>query len=163
LSLAPSGEVKVLLDGLAFANGVALDPEGEFVLVAETGKGRIHRVWLKDGRTDLFAEVPGLPDNLSVGSDGLIWCAVPAPPNPQLTGIHKLPKLARKLIARVPESLGPKVERCCRVCAYDREGRIVHILDGDPDTYHHVTGVRERDGRVWIGSIMEEALAWFDL
>jgi sugar lactone lactonase YvrE len=159
----PGGEVKLLLDGLNFANGVVLDPEGEFVLVAETGHRKLHRVWLKDGRRDVFAEVPGFPDNLSIGSDGLIWCAVPALPNPALERIHRLPLFLRKVIGGLPEGLSPKVERCCRICAYDREGRMVHLLDGDPSVYHYVTGVRERDGTVWLGSINEEALGTFKL
>jgi len=159
----PGGEPEVLLDGLSFANGVVLDPQGEFVLVAETGKGLIHRVWLDDGRTDVFAEVPGYPDNLSLGSDGLFWCAVPGLPADSLTSIRKMPLFLRKLIALIPESLGPKVPECCRVAAYDRDGNMVHLLDGDTADYHYVTGVRERDGIVWIGSINEEALGWFQL
>lgn len=156
-------EPEVLLDGLTFANGVVLDPQGEFVLVAETGKGRIHRVWLDDGRADIFAEVPGYPDNLSLGSDGLFWCAVPALPNDALKKIHGLPFVIRKLIGMLPESLGPKVPDCCRVVAYDRQGNIEHLLDGDLADYHYITGVRERDGVVWIGSINEEALGCFQL
>ena len=165
----PGTEPEVLLDGLAFANGVALAPDESFVLVAETGKGRIHRVSLPGGEASVFADVPGFPDNLSVGErpapDGgpLFWCAVPALPALQMAGIHGLPRGLRKLIARVPERFGPKAPDCCRVAAYDQAGTVVHLFDGDPATYHHVTGVRERGGRVWMGSIHERALAWFDL
>ena len=167
----PGGAPETLLDGLAFANGVALSPDEDFVLVAETGKLRIHRVWLtgaRAGASEVFAEVPGFPDNLSVGgtpgSDGgpLFWCAVPALPAPQMARVHALPRPLRALIARVPERFGPKAPDCCRVAAYDADGRLVHLLDGHAGTYRHVTGVRERDGRVWMGSIFEEALAWFD-
>ena len=31
------------------------------------------------------------------------------------------------------------------------------------DDYHLVTGVREQDGRVWLGSLVEPAVAWFEL
>lgn len=163
LKWSPGAAPEVLLDGLNFANGVALDPEGRFVLVAETGKCRIHRVWLDDHRSEVFADVPGLPDNLSIGSDGLLWCAVPAPPNAALARIHALPGPLRAAIARLPESLGPKVNPCCRVVAWRLDGTLVHLFDGDPEVYHHVTGVREKDGTVWMGSIFEEALAWFRL
>jgi hypothetical protein len=88
---------------------------------------------------------------------------VPALPNPALERIHRLPLFLRKVIGGLPEGLSPKVERCCRICAYDREGRMVHLLDGDPSVYHYVTGVRERDGTVWLGSINEEALGTFKL
>lgn len=173
----PGSEPETLLDGLAFANGVALSPDEDFVLVAETGQGRVHRVWLagaqkagrRAGEAEAFAEVPGYPDNLSVGEtpgpDGgpLYWCAVPALPAPALARIHALPGPARRLIARVPERFGPQAPDCCRVAAFDGEGRLVHLLDGDPERYRYVTGVRERGGRVWLGSIMEDALGWFDL
>jgi hypothetical protein len=165
----PGGEPEVLLDGLAFANGVALDPEERFVLVAETGKGRIHKVDLSSGAASVFAEVPGFPDNLSVGEreaptgGPLFWVALPALPNPTLERLHGGPGLVRKIVARLPESMGPKVPDCCRVAALDQEGRIVMVLDGDPSVYHHVTGVRERGGTVWMGSIHERALARFDL
>ncbi len=159
----PGAEPEVLLDGLAFANGVALDPEERFVLVAETGKAQVYRVWLEDGRAEIFAHVPGLPDNLSLGSDGLFWLALPAMPNRALAHIHGLPAALRALVARLPERLQPPTPPCCRIAAYDGEGRLVHLIDGDPGDYHHVTGVRERAGTVWMGSIFEHALARFDL
>ena len=168
----PGRAPETLMDGLAFANGVALSPGGDFVLVAETGRGRIHRVWLEGaraGETEVFAEVPGYPDNLSVGEtpapDGgpLYWCAVPALPAPALSRIHGLPMALRRLIARVPERLGPQAPDCCCVAAFDGRGRLVHLFNGEPERYRHVTGVRERGGRVWMGSIYEDALAWFDL
>ncbi|MEM9839740.1 MAG: SMP-30/gluconolactonase/LRE family protein [Pseudomonadota bacterium] len=159
----PGEEPEILLSGLSFANGVVLDPDGRFVLVAETGKMKIHRVWLDSGKADLFAEVPGFPDNLSIGSDGLLWCAVPSLPLDSLQKIHGLPKFVRKLIAQLPEALGPQVPKCCRVAAFDLSGNLVHLLEGDPSVYHYVTGVRERDGKIWIGSINEDALGYFTM
>lgn len=40
------GSLDVLLENLQFANGVVLAPDESFVLVAETGGGKINRVWL---------------------------------------------------------------------------------------------------------------------
>jgi len=76
----PDGTVEQLLGGLQFGNGVALAPDGSFVLVAETGAYRVLRVWLtgpKAGDHEVFAELPGFPDNLSYGDDGLFWVALP--------------------------------------------------------------------------------------
>ena len=159
----PGSEPEVLLEGLAFANGVVLDPEEKFVLVAETGQCKIHKVWLEDKRFEVFANLPGYPDNLSLGSDGLFWCALPAPRNPALTKIHQAPVFLRRVVAALPPNLQPKVDRICWVMAFAADGRLVHFLEGDPNDYHYVTGVRERDGRVWLGSINEDALGYFDL
>ena len=38
-----TGEVEALISGVHFANGVQLSPEGDYVLVAETGSARILR------------------------------------------------------------------------------------------------------------------------
>jgi sugar lactone lactonase YvrE len=157
------GAPEVLLDGLAFANGVALSADEGTVFVAETGKGRIHKVSLDDGANGVFAEVPGYPDNLSRGSDGLIWAAIPAPLNATVQKLHTLPLWLRKFVVRLPDGMQPPIARSCRVMAFNEDGLVVHDLEGDPSQYHHVTGVREKDGIVWLGSIYEEALGTFAL
>ena len=35
------------MEGLFFANGVTLGPNEDYVLVNETGMGRVHRLWIK--------------------------------------------------------------------------------------------------------------------
>ena len=37
--------------------------------------------------------------------------------------------------------------------AFDSTGRTVHDLDFDATHWHLATGVREHDGRVWLGSL----------
>ena len=48
-----TGEIKSHLEGLFFANGVALGPDENFVLVNETVTGRVHRLWLKGERAEI--------------------------------------------------------------------------------------------------------------
>src|SRR5256886_969201 len=76
----PGGAVEVVLDGLEFANGVALSADEDFVVVAETGAYRLRRVWLRGDRAgtdDVFVEnLPGIPANVSTGPDGLFWVAL---------------------------------------------------------------------------------------
>jgi hypothetical protein len=38
----------------------------------------------------------------------------------------------------------------------------VHDLAFDATHWHLATGVREHDGRVWLGSLVEPAIAWSD-
>lgn len=176
------GSVTTVLDGLAFANGVALLPDESAVLVAETARGQIRRVELTDGRPlpgqavgepgqdadltpkDFFVtDLPGYPDNISRGSDGLIWSAIASPPDPVLGLLQRGPARLRPLARRLPEALKPSPKRTVRVTAHDASGALVHDLGADADQWHMATGVRERDGRVWLGSLVEPAVAYVDL
>ena len=81
---APDGSVRTVLDGLCFANGVALTAEHDSVLVAETGTRTIRRVHLHaDGSsgasTTWVQDLPGHPDNIARGSDDLIWVTIASP------------------------------------------------------------------------------------
>ena len=65
----------------------------------------------------------------------------------------------RKSVTRIPDRLQPKPKRTVRVQALDDTGTVVHDVDVKTDSYHLVTGVREHDGRVWLGSLHEPAIA----
>ena len=109
--LSAAGHLEKLMDGILFANGVALAPDGSHVVLAETGKCRLHRYWLKGpetGKSDILCVLPGYPDNISAGSDGLVWVSIPTERNNALNVIHKMPLLLRRLVARLPKPLQPK-------------------------------------------------------
>lgn len=167
----PDGTVSVVLDGLAFANGVALSAEGDFVAVAETGARTVVRHWVsgpRAGTRDLLAEdLPGYPDNIARGSDGLIWITIASPTDPLVERLQKGPLALRRLATKLPEALQPKPKQTVRVVAYDAAGSLVHDIDLRPAehgaSYHMVTGVREHDGRLWMGSLHEPAIAVYDL
>jgi sugar lactone lactonase YvrE len=165
--------VTTVLTGLAFANGVALASDESFVCVAETGARCVRRHHLTGpaaGTTDLLcADLPGYPDNIARGSDGLIWVTIASPKDPLVERIQTAPLPLRRAVTRIPEALQPKPKRTVRVQAFDDDGRLVHDLDlpsdGEPGRpgYHMVTGVREFEGRVWMGSLHEPAVAAYDL
>ena len=161
------GTVTVVLEGLAFANGVALDTDEQFVAVAETGARTVVRWWIagpRQGERDfLVRDLPGYPDNIARGSDGLIWVTIASPTDPLVERLQKAPMALRKAVTRIPEKLQPKPKETIRVQAYDARGTLVHDLDLSESGYHMVTGVREHDGRVWMGSLHEPAVAVHDL
>jgi sugar lactone lactonase YvrE len=159
LRRTPDGVVAVLRDGLAFANGVALASDESFVAVAETAARTVARHWLT-GRDDFLVEdLPGYPDNIARGSDGLIWVSIASPRDPVVERLQHGPVWIRRRVTRIPMSLQPAPKRTVRVQAYDDDGRLVHDLTGDSARFHMVTGVREHNGRIWMGSLHEPAVA----
>jgi sugar lactone lactonase YvrE len=158
------GSVEVRLDGLAFANGVALAADESWVAVAETGHRTVVRLWLsgdRAGQRDLLCDdLPGYPDNIALGSDGLVWVTIASPRDPVVELLQRMaPRAVRKVVTRLPEGVQPKPRRTARVQAYDDTGRLVHDVDADATDYHMVTGVREHGGAVWLGSLVEPAVA----
>lgn len=157
------GSIEVLMEQLHFANGVVLSADESFVLVAETGACKINRVWLKGarkGQFDVFADhLPGMPDNLSLGSDGLFWVALPSATDPRLTLIHHLPVFVRHAIAKIPDQMQPAEKRSVLAMAFDQNGQCMHFIEADPLRYHLVTGVREHNGYLYAGSVEENAIA----
>jgi sugar lactone lactonase YvrE len=161
------GTITTVLDGLAFANGVALAEDESYVAVAETAARTVVRHWLtgpQAGSRDFLAQdLPGYPDNIARGSDGLIWVTIASPTDPLVERLKSGPMLLRKAVTRIPEKLQPAPKNTVRVQAFDDAGTVVHDLDVKTDRYHMVTGVREHGGRVWLGSLHEPAVAFVDL
>ena len=85
--------------------------------------------------------------------------SAPSPVDRVVERLHRSPVVLRRQVTRIPDALQPKVKRTARVQAYDDAGRLVHDLEGDGSAYHMVTGVREHDGQVWLGSLVEPAVA----
>lgn len=105
-------EAKVVLKGLYYANGVALSKEGDYVMVVETNRIRVHRHWLKGpkaGATEVVIEnLPGAPDGIARASDGNFWVALlsPVPPIAKLLGEPAV----RAIYAWLPDALRPKLK-----------------------------------------------------
>jgi sugar lactone lactonase YvrE len=163
----PGGAVEVVLEGLQFANGVALAHDESFVAVAETGAYRITRLWLRGeraGRTDALVDnLPGFPDNIAAGAGGLIWVALASPRDPRLDLLHRLHPAGRRALWALPPRLQPRPRRTLWVQAVDPEGRLVHDLQGPGERYCFVTGVREHAGTIYLGSLAQRAVAAIEL
>ena len=161
----PDGEVEQLLDGLQFANGVALDPEERYLLVAETGAYRIRRLWLRGdqaGRDEIFVDnLPGFPDNLSTG-EGVFWVAMPTPRDRILDALLPRPWL-RNIIARLPDRLQPQPKRHGFVLGLDAAGTVVHNLQDPSGRVAMTTGARQHGDKLYLGSLSEPTVAVYRL
>jgi sugar lactone lactonase YvrE len=152
----PDGTVTTVRSGLKFANGLVL--AGDDLLFAETAGYRISRC-RPDGTVTPFVDnLPGFPDNLSLGSDGLLWAGIAAPRNALLDRLLPWPGLLRTAVWNLPPALRPRAARIAWVMAFDLDGRLVHDLRNTDGSYGFVTSAAERDGTLILGSLTEDAL-----
>lgn len=163
----PDGTTEVVLDGLAFANGVALAADESFVAVAESAARTVVRVWLhgeRAGERDLLcSDLPGYPDNIALGSDGLIWVSIPSTTDPVVERVLRLPRILRVLVSKIPQRLQPQTRRVVRAQAFDAAGALVRDVTGEAQRFHMVTGLREHRGMLWLGSLEEPTVAAISL
>jgi sugar lactone lactonase YvrE len=113
----PEGTVDLVADGLQFANGVALAPDESWLVVAETGGYCLDRIWLSGPRAGqrepLVENLPAFPDNVSTGSDGLIWVALPSRRNAILDRLLPAPPCCGRSLGRCPTRCSPRNAAPC--------------------------------------------------
>ncbi|WP_328323321.1 SMP-30/gluconolactonase/LRE family protein [Kribbella sp. NBC_00382] len=161
--LTPDGELTRLATNRPFPNGVALSGDRQTLFFVETASYGLFKVDLttEGAEPELVAMIPGLPDNISRGSDGLIWVAIGSPRNALLDMLLPKQPVLRKVVWALPEALKPKAADIIEIQAYDDAGTLVHDLRGKHPDFRMPTGVRERDGQVWLSSIGTTHLATF--
>lgn len=149
----------LLLDKLYFANGVAVSHDNDFVLVNETGKYRVTRYWLsgaKKGTSEVFMDnLPGFPDGISRGSNGVFWLTLISPRDPQLDGIMDKP-FVRKIIARLPDAVQPASQRYGFILGLDKDGQIIHNLQDPKGGFAEIASVQQFGDKLYFGSLHAE-------
>lgn len=159
-------EYQMLMDSLYFANGVALDHNEDFVLVAETGAYRVSRYWLKGpkaGTSDIFIDkLPGFPDGISRGKDGIFWLTLVSPRKASLDAIMDKPFI-RKILVRLPPALQPKPGKRSAVLGLNREGKVVHNFQDPEGTFGQITNAQQFGDSLYLGSLGEQGIGVFKL
>lgn len=158
-----SGNAYTLLADLYFANGIALGPNEDYVLINETTAYRVTRFWLrgeKAGQREVFAQnLPGLPDNITFNGRDRFWVALFSTRLDLLDALAPHPFL-RKMLARLPSALHPGPSGPSMIVGLDLEGRIVESYQGrDADAYRPITSVREHQGDLYLGSLSDGGIA----
>ncbi|KAM6356143.1 adipocyte plasma membrane-associated protein [Podargus strigoides] len=166
-------EVKVLMVGLRFPNGVQLSPAEDFVLVQETTMARIRRYYvsgLMKGGADMFVEnMPGLPDNIRLSSSGGYWVAMAAVrPNPGfslLDFLSEKPWIKRMVFKLLSQETVTKfVPKYSLVVELSETGsyrRSFHDPNGA--TVAYVSEAHEHNGYLYLGSFQSPFICRLNL
>ncbi|XXQ33677.1 SMP-30/Gluconolactonase/LRE-like region domain-containing protein [Plasmodiophora brassicae] len=160
-----TGDTRIVIDQLQFANGVAVAHDGSFVLVAETYGRRVWRVWLagdRRGVKEVFVdELPGFPDGVSKSPDGTFWVAIISEVPPSVPIIVKW-SWVRQLLIAVP-GLANLVKPMMMGMAIqlDATGRVLQTLYGKSASStvpHSVSSVAASGTTLFIGSLHDDGI-----
>lgn len=168
LKYDPSTKVtSVLLDGLEFANGIALSQDQSFLVVAETGNYDIIRYWLTGPKADqhemFFDNLPGIPDGMSSNGEGTFWVALYAPRNALLDFASPYPWL-RKVFYRLPQFLQPQPAAHAFVLGLNEKAEVTHNLqDASVSAFHPVTSVIQHHNKLYLGSLTADHFSVYEL
>lgn len=131
---APDGQVEKIAEGFVYTNGVSLSADEDFLLIAETGRARVHRLWLRGdraGQQEVFLDnLPGYPDNIEAMADGTFWLAFASPRVPT-EFLFPYPTL-RSVIWRLGPMVRPAPIEHGILAQFDASGTILRVLQ-DPD------------------------------
>lgn len=133
---------------------------------------RLRRYWLKGekaGTSEVFAILPGFPDNIRTNKDGDFWVALHCRRNLANYVLATWPKF-RDFVLRLP--IKAKYQFLIfiggwphgAILKYSPEGELLQILEDRPGkVVKAVSEVEEHDGRLWIGSVLMPFVAVYDL
>ncbi|MDQ0494602.1 SMP-30/gluconolactonase/LRE family protein [Paenibacillus brasilensis] len=151
-------QTTVLLEGLYFANGVALSADEDFVLVAESYHYQLARYWLKGpkkGTSDIFADnLAGFPDNITRDDQGHFWVGLFTTRIPFVDQMHGSPWLAG-MMAKLPQSLlsgaSAPVKHGLAV-ELNSQGKLIGSWHDPEGSLYGVTTAVNHDGYLYIGT-----------
>jgi len=160
-----SGRASVIIDGLNFANGIAISDDQQYLLINETGHYRVWRHWLGGPRAGerevIIDNLPGFPDNINNGQDGKFWIGLVAPRSKVLDDLSDQPML-RKIVQRLPAWARPQAVPSSHVIAISGDGRVLMSLQDSSAAVPALTGACETQDALWLSSLFSERLARLD-
>jgi len=157
-----SSETSLILDGLNFANGVAVSEDQSYLLINETGHYRVWRYWLtgeRRGERELILEnLPGFPDNINNGHNGRFWIGLVAPRSVILDNYSGKPFM-RKMMQRMPATLRPKAVPSTHLIAIDGNGEVLMNLQDSAVGFPAITGALETEQSLYLTTLFGNRIA----
>lgn len=167
LSYNPANKkTELLMDEMYFANGVAVSHDNDFVLVNETGTYRVWKYWIAGehkGKKEIFLDhLPGFPDGISRGNDGIFWLTLISPRKASLDGIMPYPFI-RKMLVRLPDPLQPKSGTWTMIIGVDKDGNVLKHFHDSKGAYSQISSVQQFGNKLYLGSLFEETIGILEL
>ncbi|KAF8116192.1 hypothetical protein N665_0020s0048 [Sinapis alba] len=165
-------ETTTLLRNLQFPNGLSLGKDGSFFIFCEGSIGRLRKYWLKGekaGTSEVVALLHGFPDNIRTNKDGDFWVAVHCHRNIFTHVMAHYPNV-RKFFLKLPITV--KFQYLLQVggwphavaVKYSEDGKVLKVLeDKQGKVVKAVSEVEEKDGKLWMGSVLMSFIAVYDL
>jgi sugar lactone lactonase YvrE len=148
-------EVKTLIDGTYFGNGVVVSQDETFLLMVETTQYRVLKYWLKGenaGKTEVFMNnLHGFPNGISIRQDGTFWLGFTTKRNDALDKIHSKPGM-KKFVYGLPKWLQPKEDKFGMVMHISENGTILNtFFDSTGIAMPEAGSVKEQNGFLYMG------------
>ena len=133
---------------------------------------RLRKYWLKGekaGTSEVFAILPGFPDNVRTNEKGEFWVAVHCRRSMYTYLCSLYPKI-RTFILKLP--IPAKIQYLLHiggrphavVVKYSQEGKLLQILeDSQGKVVKAISEVEEKDGKLWMGSVLMPFIAVYNL
>lgn len=148
-----------VLSGLEFPNGVSIGPDGVSILFAQSSVCRVMRYWFDGPRKGeirpVIANLPGIPDNINLASDGNYWLALTGMRTPAMDLALRMPGFRKRMTRRLPidEWLFPNINIGC-VVKFTADGEILETLWDQGGVNHPmITSMREHKGWLYLGGL----------
>ena len=156
-----TGKATTLLEGLNYANGIAISADDSYLVVAETSSYRVLKYWLEGarrGETEVLLEnLPGFPDNIKSGLQGRFWLGFAAPRNQLLDRISDKPWL-RKVVQRLPAAVRPQAVPASHVIAFNGDGEVLMNMHDPSARFPTLTGVLETRQMLYLTTLFGHEL-----
>ncbi|KAL8615682.1 hypothetical protein ACOMHN_034832 [Nucella lapillus] len=152
-----------VLGGLSFPNGLQLSTNEDYLLIAESARARIYRIWLRAdsprrGDPEVFADnLPGFVENIRLSPRNTYWVGLSnvrhsAKPS-LLDSFGSRPDLRRRIMGLPKEVLRSRMPQYGLVVELNEDGKIIRGLhDPTGALFPSVSEVKEFQGKLYIAS-----------
>lgn len=154
-----SGQTRLVSQGYAFSNGVAIAPDGQSVWMVETGRYRVLEISPQGVERVIIDNLPGFPDNINRGSDGTYFIGLVSKRSSDLDKLSGQPFM-RKLIWRLPEFMKPQAQDYGFVLQIDHQGKVLRTWQDPSGAYPATTGAIVVGDRLYVSSLTSKTLGY---